>query len=575
MKCVYCGTPLSGIDYCTGCGADVSLQKRIIRISNRLYNEGLEKASIRDLSGAIVCLRRSLKFNKENIAARNLLGLVYFETGEVVSALCEWVISKNMNVPGNVADIYIDKLQANKNKLDIINQTIRKYNQALVYCHQDNEDMAVIQLKKVLTQNPKLIKGYHLLSLLYLKRQEYEKARKLLKKAARIDATNTTTLRYLSVVEEMTGVGTSLEDKKKRYAKEKVNKLTGTTTYMSGNETIIQPATFRDSSAVATFLNIFLGLLLGGAIVWFLVVPATKQGIYQDANRQITDANSKMSSQAAQVSGLNQEIENYKAQIKEADKTMEDANKKAESYDKILEAANKYLAQDQAGAAQSLSEVDAKSMTGAGKDLYDTLNTALKTYMYNSFKQEADVAYVAGDYAKAIELYQKAAEADPDQEEALYMLGHSYYNSGDKNNSNKIFKELMEKFPGSQRASEVQGYITDSVTGGNGGTAGTGGTGTGTGGTGAGGTGTGDGTTGTGDTGTGAGDTGTGDGMTGTGDAGTAGGDTYGGDGYGGGTTDPNQQGGQEGGTGGEGTNGDAWTDPGYTGGDGGEYTGW
>ncbi len=36
---------------------------------------------MRDLSGAIVCLKRSLKFNKENIAARNLLGLVYFETG--------------------------------------------------------------------------------------------------------------------------------------------------------------------------------------------------------------------------------------------------------------------------------------------------------------------------------------------------------------------------------------------------------------------------------------------------------------------------------------------------------------
>ena len=88
---------------------------------------------------------------------------------------------------------YIDKLQANKNKLDVINQTIRKYNQALLYCRQDNEDMAIIQLKKVLIQNPRLIKAYHLLSLLYLKRQEYEKARKLLKKAAFIDATNTTT----------------------------------------------------------------------------------------------------------------------------------------------------------------------------------------------------------------------------------------------------------------------------------------------------------------------------------------------------------------------------------------------
>ena len=173
MNCIYCGTPLSGIDYCTGCGADVTLQKRIIRISNLLYNEGLEKATVRDLSGAIVCLKRSLKFNKENIAARNLLGLVYFETGEVVAALSEWVISKNMNEPGIMRQTCILQDFRRKNKLDAINQTIRKYNQALLYCRQDNEDMAIIQLKKVLAQNPKLIKAYHLLSLLYLKRQEY------------------------------------------------------------------------------------------------------------------------------------------------------------------------------------------------------------------------------------------------------------------------------------------------------------------------------------------------------------------------------------------------------------------
>ena len=87
MNCIYCGTPLSDIDYCTGCGADITILKRVARISNLLYNEGLDKARVRDLSGAIKSLKRSLEFNKENKDARNLLGLVYFESGEVVSAL--------------------------------------------------------------------------------------------------------------------------------------------------------------------------------------------------------------------------------------------------------------------------------------------------------------------------------------------------------------------------------------------------------------------------------------------------------------------------------------------------------
>lgn len=111
MNCVVCQTVLTASDYCPKCGCNVKALKKIDALSNFYYNQGLEKAQIRDLSGAITCLKRSLKMNKMNIQARNLLGLVYFETGEVVAALSEWVISKNMMPEGNLASAYIDKLQ--------------------------------------------------------------------------------------------------------------------------------------------------------------------------------------------------------------------------------------------------------------------------------------------------------------------------------------------------------------------------------------------------------------------------------------------------------------------------------
>src|SRR5699024_824565 len=143
-----------------------------------------EKAQVRDLSGSITCLQRSLKMNKLNIQARNLLGLVYFETGEVVAALSQWVISKNMMPQGNIATQYIDKLQKDGNRLEEINSSIKKYNQCLEYCRKGSTDMAQMQLKKVMASNPKLIKGYHLLALIYIHEEEYEKARKQLKAAA-------------------------------------------------------------------------------------------------------------------------------------------------------------------------------------------------------------------------------------------------------------------------------------------------------------------------------------------------------------------------------------------------------
>ena len=212
MNCMNCGAFLTDrdLDYCPHCGCNVLIQKKADYLSRQYYNLGLEKASVRDLSGAISCLKQSLIYSKYNIQARNLLGLVYFETGEVVAALSEWVISKNLQPSRNLASEYINKLQANSNKLEVINETIRKYNEALNLCREGHEDMAAIRLKKILSQNPKLIKGYHLLALIRIKEGEYNKARRTLKKAARIDQTNTTTLRFLKEIEEQTGVSTKL-----------------------------------------------------------------------------------------------------------------------------------------------------------------------------------------------------------------------------------------------------------------------------------------------------------------------------------------------------------------------------
>ena len=57
---------------------------KLVYQSNYWYNDGLQKAKIRDLSGAVKSLRKSLQYNQANIAARNLLGLVYYGRGDVI-----------------------------------------------------------------------------------------------------------------------------------------------------------------------------------------------------------------------------------------------------------------------------------------------------------------------------------------------------------------------------------------------------------------------------------------------------------------------------------------------------------
>ena len=58
--------------------------------------------------------------------------------------------------------------------------------------------------------------------------------------------------------------------------------------------------------------------MLGGAIVWFLVVPANRQEVNDEANRQVTDANTKLASEAARAQDLQDEIDGYKSQVDSA-----------------------------------------------------------------------------------------------------------------------------------------------------------------------------------------------------------------------------------------------------------------
>ena len=166
MRCYKCGSFLTDGDTCPQCGENVRIYKKTARVSDAYYNAGLYKARVRDLTGAVESLKISLMINKYNTNARNLLGLVYCEMGDVVEALSQWVVSKNFTPEGNIAGHYIKKIQTNQNRFEMITGTIRKYNLSLKYAKEGNLDMAVIQLKKVVANNPQLIKAHLLLALI-------------------------------------------------------------------------------------------------------------------------------------------------------------------------------------------------------------------------------------------------------------------------------------------------------------------------------------------------------------------------------------------------------------------------
>ncbi|MDO4478890.1 MAG: hypothetical protein Q4B73_07620 [Lachnospiraceae bacterium] len=465
MKCMNCGEELVNSSvYCPVCGCDLSVQKQAIVLSGLYYNQGLEKAGIRDLSGAIDQLKRSLKFNKLNIPARNLLGLVYFETGEVVAALSEWVISKNIQPDDNIASEYIDALRRDANRLNTINQTIKKYNIALENCGNGNEDMAEIQLKKILAQNSKLIKGYHLLALLYIRKEEYEKARKLLKKAARIDRTNTTTLRFLREVDEQTGTPTSLEPRfsfwTNREKRHLANQLTDADD-MTATRTVLSPAALRARSGGIVLWNIILGIVIGVACVIFLVMPARIGSINKAANEKVAQYSSRLADKSAELEKLQNDVAAAEASKENAHNETSNATASLMAYQHLLNALYAIDSQNYAAAAAEITEVDAAALADEAKPIYDYVFLQSGTMLLAQYKATGIEAFNQKDYANAIDQLEKAKAVDSSDYDVLNYLAHAYRLSGNTQAADANFQYIIDLYPDTTRAENARLYMSN------------------------------------------------------------------------------------------------------------------
>ena len=165
----------------------MDIRMRNARIANSYYNLGLEKAKMRDLSGAAQALKDSLHFDKYQTDARNLLGLIYYESGEVSDALVQWVISLSLQPENNLADHYLDEIQRKPGQLEVESANVRTYNQALMHAKSGSDDLAILQLARVVEAKPHFIKAHLLLAVLYLAREDYRKAGRSLYKILQID----------------------------------------------------------------------------------------------------------------------------------------------------------------------------------------------------------------------------------------------------------------------------------------------------------------------------------------------------------------------------------------------------
>lgn len=229
--------------------------------------------------------------------------------------------------------------------------------------------------------------------------------------------------------------------------------------YTSGNETIIQPVGVKDNSGLLSVINVIIGLAIGAAVMWFLVMPAQQQRTNEELNQAVADYSEQLDSRTAALETLQSEMSSLESRTQEAEEASSQAAEQLSDYESLLNAYALYTQDDAAGALEALQQIDRESLGDNAGTLYDTIFADVGTQAVDDLYATGYAAYESGDYETAINDLSRCYELDNTRANALYFLARAYHRSGDTENARIYYQRVIDEQPGTRWATDAAGLL--------------------------------------------------------------------------------------------------------------------
>ena len=320
----------------------------------------------------------------------------------------------------------------------------------------------MIQLKKAIELHPAYVKAYQLLTLLYIHGEQYAEARKNIRIAHKLDKTDDITMRYmheLNQVRKARNIKLITDDSANKNKKKKAKQ---TVTYNIGNETIIQPVTtgLKDNVGLHSMINIVLGVIVGVAVMAFLIMPAVSASKESKTNQQTTKFSDQIATQKSQISALKKELETYRNNAKAAESAQQSAESAKNSYEALMSVVNHYSNGDMTNAemAEQLLQINADTLGDSGKTEYEYLKGQIYPRVCSSLYATAKKNYQYGNYDTSITNLEEVLKMDESYQDgaALLLLAQSYEKQGDQDKANSYYQKIIDSYGGTVSATAAQ-----------------------------------------------------------------------------------------------------------------------
>ena len=371
--------------------------------------------------------------------------------GEIVDALSEWVISNHLQPENNLATGYLSYFQNNPTRLDAAEQVVKKYNTSLKLAKAGSYDLAVIQLKKLISLNSKHIKGLQLLGLLNIKSGNLPQAKKYLKMMLKVDAMNPAAMLYLKEIQG------------KDAGEDKTEDVDADRLVLNARESFAPTIAYRENKhGILPWINLLLGIVLGMAFFMVAIVPGIRAKSVENKKAEIVSLNETLAKTNAEFDSMTSENAELKKKVETLEtknKQLSETVKKPENneYGALAEAAAYYTMEDNAKAAEALLKVDKTTLKDKNLlNLYNQLSAKVFEEQSAKLFQEGYNTYNRGKYEDALKIFETSLKMNTANVDSVYFTGRCYDRLSDKEKAVEWYNKVINEFGNTQRAVEAK-----------------------------------------------------------------------------------------------------------------------
>jgi len=459
MKCPNCGFEYFEGGHCPDCGVDVFVFRKTRGASIRLYNKALKLAEERDLSGAAANLEQSLLFDKNNIQARNLLGLINCEMGRIGDALKHWIISSSLQAEGNAATGYIDYLQKNAREMEKCNDAIRMYNQAIHYLKQGSDDLAVIQLKKSIDNNPDFLDAYNLMTLCCIEDKNAKRAQHFNEIVLKRDIRNPLALHYAKLLGNIPSAPSPLKkaEKAKTPAAVSVKKT-------DSNPPIPRYKRREKTNGVLEkrdLLTFLAGIGVAVIVILVLIVPA----LNESKNNKIRELETAVENYAGETDMTPEEVLAMRTELEklqQENKLLRSEENKQANLELLATAVAQMTDGDFEACVTTLDTIDTVSFSEEDMAKYNSVKTTAYPKAADSYYTKGKSEFLSNNFTEAKTYLETAMNYTSNEnfvDDTLYYLAKIAEEDGDTMKAKEYYNKIVKTYPDSNQITNVKNAL--------------------------------------------------------------------------------------------------------------------